>query len=147
MDDQLNLKNNQKIKKYIEGEEVLFSCHIIKKTLNVLFQKTIGINLLITNKSVYNLKGTSIERKIDFENIVAITISNKSDEFIIHGINNEYDHLYISKDRKKIIKILQNAFNALTGRNLLFSIKDEKNIDKFVIKKKKKRKGSTFIQN
>ena len=140
MDDQLNLKNNQKIKKYIEGEEVLFSCHIIKKTLNVLFQKTLGINLLITNKAVYNLKGTSIERKIDFENIVAITISNKSDEFIIHGINNEYDHLYISKDRKKIIKILQNAFNALTGRNLLFSIKDEKNIDKFVMKKKEREK-------
>ena len=141
MDDQFNFSNNKKINSIIKDEEILFSCQITKKSLNsFFFNKIHEINLLITNKAVYNLKGTSIKRRINFENIIGITISTKSNEFIIHGINSEYDHLYISQDREKIIKILQNFYKTFTHKDLLFCKKDEENLDKFVIKEKERKK-------
>ena len=85
--------------------------------MDKLIHKTREINLLITNKSIYNLKKTKIKRKIMLEDLIGVTISNLSDQFIVHGIKNDYDNLYISKERKTIIKTLQSAYKSLTKKD------------------------------
>ena len=74
---------------------------------------------------------------MQFDNIIGVTISNSSDEFVVHAINDEYDCLYISPERKKIITALQNTFKAEKWKDLLFCKKDSKDLDKYVVKKGK----------
>ena len=54
-------------------------------------------SLLITNKYLYNFKGTKLKRKISLLNIAATTVSEdpSSDEFVIH-VPDEYDYRYTS---------------------------------------------------
>ena len=146
MEDQLNFKNNQEIKEKIENEEVLLSLKINKKFLDKLIHKTREINLLITNKSIYNLKKTKIKRKIMLEDLIGVTISNLSDQFIVHGIKNDYDNLYISKERKAIIKTLQSAYKSLTKKDLLFCKKDEEELDNFVVRKSERKKNPDLFK-
>ena len=60
-----------------------------------------------------------------------------SDQFIIHGKNDEYDYLYSSPNRLKIIEILEAIYESVTQTELLFSIQNEKDLSKFVVGKKK----------
>ena len=146
MNDQLDFKNNPKIKEIIENEEILLSHKIKKKFLDKLIYKTREINLLITNKSVYNLKKTKIKRKMNLEDLIGVTISNLSNEFIVHGIKNDYDNLYISQERKTIIRTLQSAYKALTKRDLFFCKKDEQDLDKFVVRKNERKNNSELLK-
>ena len=136
MNNNLNL-SNEKLLAIIKEEEIIFSASVKMKTLNKLIHKIRQIILIITNKSIYNIIDIKIERTLKFENITGVTISNSSDEFIIHAINDEYDCLYITPERRKIISILQNVFKAAKGKDLFFCKKDSKDLDKFVVKKRK----------
>lgn len=134
-------KDNEKLKAIInKDEEIVFSIVLKKKSLNKLIHKIRQIILIITNKSIYNLNNSIIERTLKFENIIGVTISTSSDEFIIHATNDEYDCLYISPERKKIINILQNTFKSAKGKDLLFCKKNSKDLDKFVVKKRERHK-------
>lgn len=146
MNDQLDFKNNPKIKEIIENEEILLSHKIKKKFLDKLIYKTREINLLITNKSVYNLKKTKIKRKMNLEDLIGVTISNLSNEFIVNGIKNDYDNWYISQERKTIIKTLQSAYKALTKKDLFFCKKDEQDLDKFVVRKNERKNNSELFK-
>ena len=143
MNNNLNL-SNEKLLAIIKEEEIIFSASVKMKTLNKLIHKIRQIILIITNKSIYNIIDIKIERTLKFENITGVTISNSSDEFIIHAINDEYDCLYITPERKKIISILQQVFKAAKGKDLFFCKKDSKDLDKFVVKKKERRKQPLF---
>ena len=44
-----------------------------------------------------------------------------TDEFVIHGIDSEYDYNYISQNRSEIIEILEKAYYNLTKSKLKFS--------------------------
>ena len=140
MNNHLSLSQKE-LKAIIKDEEIVYEIIAKKKSLNKLIHKIKPIHLLITNKSIYNLKDTICERTLKFDNIIGVTISNSSDEFIIHAINDEYDCLYISPERKKIISILQNAFKTAKGKDLLFCKKDSKDLDKFVVKKRERNKN------
>ena len=129
-----------------KGEEIVLSFVVKKKSLNKIIHKIRQIILLISNKSIYNINDSVVERTLKFDNIIGVTISNSSDEFIVHAINDEYDCLYISPERKKIIAALQNAFKAEKGKDLLFCKKDSKDLDKFVVKKRERHKKPLYYK-
>jgi len=55
--------------------------------------------LLVTNKAVYNLKGTASKRRIDVRKIKAITVGSLGTEFVLH-VPDEYDYRYSSTDKR-----------------------------------------------
>ena len=75
-------------------------------------------NIIITNKAIYNLKKTSLKRRIDLKWIKGITLSKLSDEFIIHCNDEEYDYQYFSSKKKTIVEILAKHYYNLIGEEL-----------------------------
>ena len=96
----------------------IFQIKSKKKNLS-LISKVQERNFVITDLAIYNFKGNDLKRRIKIEDLKAITISKLSDQFIIHGNQNEYDYLFISQNRTKIINILQNVYENLTHKNFV----------------------------
>ena len=125
-DDRLDFESNVTIKNLLGDETIKFSDKITKIAIEKLFGQCQERNILITNLAIYNIKGNEIKRRIRIDDLKGITVSNTSDQFIIQCNKNGYDYLFISKSRKKIIKVLQTLFKDLTGKDLLFCQKNDK---------------------
>lgn len=79
------------------GEKIEFSDTIIKINKYGFKQNR---NIIITDKAVYNLKKTSLRRRIDLKSIKGITLSKTCNEFVIHCKDEEYDYQYVSAKKK-----------------------------------------------
>jgi hypothetical protein len=147
IDDRLDFESNANIKERIGDENIIFSDTVTKIATDKLFGKSQERKMLITNQAIYNIKGDNeIKRRIRIEDIRGITVSRASDQFIVHCNQHEYDYLYVSKSRKKIIKVLQNLYEAVSGKDLLFCQKDDKDISKYVTGKKERRKSVNLFK-
>ncbi len=139
--DFLDLWKDISIKKDIIKEEIIkFSDKVMKINKYGFKQER---NILVTDKAIYNLKKTSLKRRIDFKAIVGITVSKLSNEFVIHGKDIDYDYHFISPRKKTIIEIIAKNYKAINKEELaLFEI-NEKSLAKYVTTKleKEKRKG------
>ena len=138
--DNLNFMNDQEIKAMLGHEEIYYSGKIIKIRQG-LFSSNQERVLLITNQAIYNLKGKEKKRRIDIGSLSGITISRVSEQFIIHGKNDEYDYLYSSPNRVKIIEILEIIYESINQNELLFSIQNDKDLSKFVVGKSERKKS------
>ena len=69
-----------------------------------------------------------------------------TDEFIIHGIESEYDYYYVSHRRKEIMEIISQAYFNIEQANLKFSLVNEKSIKNFVTSKKDKKTNPSFTR-
>ena len=140
IEDKLDIENNNSIKDKLGDEKIYFSDIITKKTVE-LFSKTVERILVITKLAIYNIKDNEIRRRIKIEDLKGITVSKTSNQFIIHGNENEYDYLFIYGNRKKLIKILQILHLSLTSKDLLFCQKNEKDLTKYEVTKKERAKN------
>lgn len=143
--DKLNFEDNSSIKEKIGDENIYFSDKVKKINFSV-FTKTQDRNFVITDLAIYNFKVNELKRRIKIEDLKAITISKLSDQFIIHGNQNEYDYLFMSPERTKIISMLQTVYENLTHKDLLFCIKNDKDLSKFVVTKKDRKKNPTCFK-
>lgn len=84
----------------------MFSCELIKINDAKKKQKR---KFILTNQAIYNFDSKSkisenilkallwlVKRKIHLTSIKAVTISTKSDEFVIH-VDGDYDYLYLTE--------------------------------------------------
>ena len=145
IEDKLNIENNHIIKGIIGDEKIFFSDRLIKKNAS-FFSKSQDRIIIITNKAVYNFNENDMKRRIRIEDIIGITISRFSDQFIIHGNYNEYDYLLIYGNRKKLIKILQILHVSLTNKDLLFCKKKEKDLSEFMVTKDERNKKTNIFK-
>ena len=145
IDDNLKVESNNSIKLKIQREKVYFSGNV-KKKKKKLFSYTQERGLIITNNTFNNMKGNEIKRRVKLENIKAITVSDKSDEFIIHGNQNEYDYLYLSSDKKTIVKHLELRYYEKTHIDLLFCLKSSKELQNFVVNKKERKENPNLFK-
>ena len=143
--DKLNFEDNSSIKDKI-GDETIYFSDKVKKIHKSLFVKTQDRNFIITEQAVYNFKNNELKRRIKIQDLKGITVSKLSDQFIIHGNKNEYDYLFISPERKRIITILQTVYETLTHKNLLFCIKNDKDLSKLVVSKKERKKNPNLFK-
>jgi len=141
LDDNLDLENSQFVNNLIGKEIIYFSDFITKIQISKLFNQTQERIFLITNMSLYILKGNKLRRRIKIEDITAITISSKNDQFIIHGNAAEYDLLFSSPKRKEIITILEYLCLIISDKDLLFCEKNEEDLEKFAVSKKERKKN------
>ena len=143
--DKLNFEDNAAIKDQIGDEIIYFTDKVQKKNLS-LITKIQARNFVITNLAIYNFKGNELKRRIKIDDLKGITISKLSEQFIIHGNQNEYDYLFLSQERTKIINILQKVYEDLTHKDLLFCIKNEKDLSKLVVTKKDRKKDKNMFK-
>ena len=102
--DFLNYSKDNYIKTNITRDEsIQFSDKIIK--INKFGRKQ-ERNIIITDKAIYNIKKTSLKRRIEIKSVKGITLSKPTDEFVIHGEDEEYDYHYISAKKKINYNIL-----------------------------------------
>ena len=77
---------------------------------------------------------------------MGITVNKLTDEFVIHGIESEYDYYYISHSRNEIISTLSSAFYEIKGQKFKFSLINEKSIKNYVTNKKDKKQNPSFTR-
>jgi hypothetical protein len=141
--DYLNCNDSPEIKNIIKNEIILFSDKILKINRFGFNQER---NIIITNCAIYNIKKKELKRKIPLNVILGITISKISEEFIIHGNDNEYDYHYNSPRRFEIIKTINNEFFKLNHKKLKFYESKEKSLKSFVTSKKEKKSNPNFTR-
>ena len=141
--DYLNCNDSPEIKNIIKNEIILFSDKILKINRFGFNQER---NIIITNCAIYNIKKKELKRKIPLNVILGITISKISEEFIIHGNDNEYDYHYHSPRRFEIIKTINNEFFKLNHKKLKFYESKEKSLKSFVTSKKEKKSNPNFTR-
>ena len=134
--DFLNWENNQEITTKIGNEKIIFSDKIKKKAFFPLFQDR---NILITNKAVYFSKKIELKKRINIEYLYGITYSNRTNQFVIHFDENCFDFLILSEKRDKIIRLLNDLYEEIKKKELLFSIKPDSDLSKYVVFKKEKK--------
>lgn len=141
-EDRLLLADLPEYKKIFSEEKLLFSEQIIK--INRLLNEDRGI--LITDKAFYNIKKrTTIRRRTELKNLIGVTKTKISDEFILHVAEADDDYHYSSPLKNKIIIIIAKSYKALTGNDLkLILIENEKDIRKYFTGKKEKKKEIKF---
>ena len=143
--DFLNLWKDRALKKNIIREEIIQFSDKISKINKYGFKQE--RNILITDKAIYNLKKTSLKRRIDFRTIDGITVSKISDEFIIHCKDINYDYQFVSSRKKTIIEIIAKFYIIVNKKELgLFEL-NVKSLNTYVTtkKEKEKRKNSSKI--
>ena len=145
-EDTLNFKDDPEIKTILSHEDIYYSGKIIKVRQGI-FSSNQDRVILITNKAIYNLKIKEKKRRIDLEKIAGITISRITDQFVIHCKNEEYDYLYISPNRLKIIELLEAVYEASTQNELLFYIANDKDLTKYVVNKSDRKKIKKEMHN
>ena len=136
--DFLNFSKDHFIKTNVtRDEQIEFSDKILKINKFGFKQER---NIIITDKALYNLKKTTLKRRIDLKSIKGITLAKASDEFVIHCNDEEYDYQYISAKKKTIVEILAKYYYNIMGEELkLFELKVNK-LNTFVTSKSEKMK-------
>lgn len=74
----------------------------------------------------------ALKRRIPIKSILGITVSSITDEFIIHGTNNEYDYHFVSHKRYLILGVINDCYHDLENKNLKISEIKEKTLKNYV---------------
>ncbi len=125
-DDTLALKSNTSITSKLGSETIYFSYRVQKYSIG-LFSRNQDRIIIITDLAYYLLDGTEIKRRVKLDDLYGITVSTLSNQFIIHGKSIEYDYLFISTDKKKLLK-LSKVHTKQRKEKIYFFVKNQKEI-------------------
>ena len=141
-EDFLNYENNHDFLKIIGNEKIYYSDRIEKYKFGFFahFEKR---NLVITDQAIYIIKINDIKRRIKIEELYGITYSKLSNQFVVHLDQNDYDYLFQSDNRDKIILLLQNLYSKLKIQDILFCVKQEQYLFKYVVRKNERKNDRT----
>ena len=141
--DHLHFKKDPTIQKIISNEKFLFSDEINKKN-KFGFNQT--RNFVLTDNAIYNLKGKTVQRRFDISKLKGITtsIAKNSQEFVLHGTEEEHDYLFSSKNKYTIIYLLEGAFEKLRGKELDFIYTDSPSLKNIMTTKNEKKLDPKF---
>ncbi len=128
----------------IINKEILYYSNKITKVNHF------GINqervLVLTDEALYNFQKKKNKRRIKYDQIRGITISTvkQNEEFVIHGMDDEYDYYYHSPQRNLIICLIAKFYEEQKGQNLKICEVPEKSLKTYVTSKKEKKKDKNF---
>ena len=136
--DNLNLSKDKEILKIIDNEKIYYSECLVKIN-NV--GKNQERNFVLTNKHVYNFKKKTMKRKIPLTSILGLSYSSVSNEFIIHGKNEQYDYAYISENKLLIICLIILLFQELDDIIMPVCEIKEKSLKNYVTHERDKKRN------
>ena len=139
--DNVNYSNDKDIIKIIGNEKLYFADWVKKINHFGMNQDRV---LILTDKALYNTKGKSLKRKISYNEILGITFSSLTFEFIVHGNDNEYDYNFISPERNIIICLIAIFYEKFNNKTLkICEVKEKSSLKDFTTSKKDKKNDST----
>ena len=132
--DFLSWSNDKEVLKAINNEVIYFSNKIYK--INTFKQER---NLVLTNKSLYNFQGKKVKRQMKYEEMLGITFSNQSNEFVVHA-KEGYDFHFLSTDKTMIIYLISVFYESIVNKPIILCQVNEKSLKQYVTTKKDKKK-------
>ena len=106
------------------SEKVKFSDYMVKINKRDKPQERV---LLVTTKAVYNIMPNDYsrcKRRIPLALIDSLTISNTSDEFVVH-VPGEYDYRMMSLKKEEVTKAMRDLYEDLIGDELPVTMTNE----------------------
>jgi serum/glucocorticoid-regulated kinase 2 len=98
-------------------------------------------NLVLTDKCLYNFHNKKVKRQMKYEEMLGITFSNISNEFVVHA-DKGYDFHFISQEKMIIIYIIAKCYEQLLKKPIILCEVKEKSLKQYVTTKKDKKKDS-----
>ena len=141
--DMLNWNEDNEIINLINGESIYYSDVITKINHYGLSQER---QIILTNEALYNMKNKNLKRRLPYNEILGITFSNSSNEFVVHGKNSQYDYQYNSQDKNLIISMIIFFYDVQTNESLKLCEVCEKTLKNFVTGKKEKQKDCNYTK-
>jgi len=139
-EDRLGWSMDQDISKIIGDEIIYYSNKILKYNSFSMKQER---SFLLTNKCLYNILNKKVKRQMKYEEMLGITFSNQTNEFIIHA-DLGYDFHFISPDKILIIFIISKCYENLTKKPIILCEVKDKSLKSYVTTKKDKRRNSAI---
>ena len=139
--DLLNIKEDNKILGVLKNEKVYYSNVITKINHYGLSQER---SIILTDVALYNMKKKELKRRIPYKEILGITFSNITNEFVIHGNNSQYDYHYNSQDKNLIISLIIFFYDEENSSQIKLCEVPEKSLKNFVTRKKEKQKDLIY---
>ena len=141
--DMLNINENNEILNLLNNEKVYYSDVITKINHYGLSQER---SIILTDKALYNMKKKELKRRISYKEILGITFSIISNEFVVHGNDSQYDYQYNSKDKILIISLIVFFYDEKNNNQLKLCEVPEKSLKNFVTGKKEKQKDCSYTK-
>ena len=141
--DMLSINEDKKLLNLLKNEKLYYSDVITKINLYWVSQER---SIILTNTSLYNLKKKNLKRKIPYKEILGITFSNISNEFVVHGNKCQYDYHYNSNDKNLIISLITFFYDEKNNSALKLCEVPEKSLKNFVTGKKEKQKDYSYTK-
>ncbi len=125
----------------LTNEEILYS----KKIQRIKKGAEEEIIIVLSDRYVYGIKGKKARHKVDIRNITGITLSKKSDEFVIHTCEIDDDLHYKSDNHSYILELIARIFYCQTRKKIDLSVVENSFLDEYVTQKsdKKSNKGKS----
>ena len=141
--DLLNINEDKQILSLLKNEKVYYSDVITKINKYALSQER---SIILTNVALYNMKKKELKRRIPYKEILGISYSNISNEFVIHGNREQYDYHYNSKDKNLIISLIIYFYDEENNTQINLCEIPEKCLKNFVTRKKEKQKDYSYTK-
>ena len=141
--DHLKFANDKEIKDIISNEKFLLSDIISRKNMLGFNQWQ---NIVITDNALYCLKGKKLLSRFDISKLKGITtsIAKGSQEFIVHGNEEEQDYLYNAKNKFSIIYVLEGVYEKLSGKPADFIFTNSTSLKNRITTKNEKKSNPKF---
>jgi serum/glucocorticoid-regulated kinase 2 len=141
--DFLGYAEDKDIQKLIKDEQILY-CDFISKV------SRFGLNkeriILLTNNNIYYLKSKSPTFTITYAQLLGVTISKTTTEFIFHMNFDDEDYHFKSKNRDLLISQLAKIYFNNTKKMLKICEVEQKSLKQFITAKKDKKKNTSYTK-
>ena len=141
--DFLNVKEDNKLLSLLKNEKVYYSDVITKINHYGLSQER---SIILTDTALYNMKKKEMKRRIPYKEILGISYSNISNEFVVHGNKAQYDYHYNSQDKNLIISFIIFFYDEQNNSQIKLCEISEKSLKNFVTRKKEKQKDFSYTK-
>ncbi len=141
--DFLGYADDKDIQKLIKDEQILY-CDFISKV------SRFGLNkeriILLTNNNIYYLKSKSPVFTITYIQLLGVTLSKTTTEFIFHMNFDDEDFHFKSKNRDLLISQLAKIYFNNTKKMLKICEVEQKSLKQYITAKKDKKKNTSYTK-
>ena len=141
--DFLNWSNDKDILKLIQNETLYYINKIQKINHYNISQERI---LVLTKENLYILSKKKLKKKMKYNEIIGITFNEINAEFVIHGMNGEYDFYLESQEKNILICLIAIFYEEQTNLNLKICQVPDKSLKNYVTGKKEKKKCKNYTK-
>ena len=141
--DTLKWSKDKEILKIIGKESLYYSNKIVKiNHFNIGQERSI----VLTDESIYNIQKKSLKRKVTYSQVIGVTFTKISQEFVVHTNDNEYDLYFQSPEKNIIICLIAKLYEEKTNSTLKICEVPERYLRNYVTVKKEKKKEGCFTR-